>query len=147
MTSTFRIWLRFNAVGLIGIGVQLVTLTILKSVLGLNYLVATIIAVETAVLHNFTWHEHWTWQERTRSNASGLAGRLIRFHLANGLISILGNLFLMWLFVSHLHLHYFLANILAIASCSIANFLASDHLVFRKETTGGNSGKRSVVGT
>jgi len=147
VTGTFRIWLRFNAVGLIGIVVQLVVLTILKSVLGLNYLVATIIAVETAVLHNFTWHEHWTWHERTRSNSAGLVGRLVRFHLANGTISILGNVFLMWLFVSRLHLHYFLANILAIGTCSIANFFASHHLVFRKETTGGNSGKRSVVGT
>lgn len=139
MNATFRVWLKFNAVGLIGIVVQLVVLTILKTGLDVNYLTATIIAVEAAVLHNFAWHERWTWSERTRSNASGTLGRLLRFHLANGLISIAGNLFLMWLFVSRLHLHYFLANLVAIATCSILNFLASDRLVFRREHSSGIS--------
>ena len=137
MSGTFRVWLKFNAVGLIGIGVQLIMLTLLKTGLGMNYLGATIIAVETAVLHNFVWHERWTWVEQTRGNTNGVFGRLLRFHLANGLISIAGNLLLMWVFVSQLHLHYFLANMLAIGTCSIVNFLASDRLVFRREHSGG----------
>ena len=139
MSSTLRVWVKFNAVGLIGIGVQLIMLTLLKTGLGMNYLGATVIAVETAVLHNFVWHERWTWVEQTRGNTSGVFGRLLRFHLANGLISIAGNLLLMWVFVSQLHLHYFLANILAIGTCSIVNFLASDRLVFRREHSGGIS--------
>jgi putative flippase GtrA len=137
VTGTLRIWMKFNAVGLLGIGVQLVVLTALKSGAGFNYLAATVIAVEAAVLHNFFWHEHWTWIERTRSASGGLPDRLARFHVTNGLISIAGNLTLMWVLVSRLHLHYFLANIMAIATCSILNFLASDRLVFRKESTGG----------
>ena len=84
-------WLKFNAVGLIGVGVQLLALTILKSGFGVNYLAATVIAVEIAVLHNFVWHERWTWLERTKLSAGGVTGRLIRFHLANGSISIAGN--------------------------------------------------------
>lgn len=139
MTSTFRVWLRFNAVGAIGIGVQLLALTLLKTGFDLNYLTATAIAVECAVIHNFIWHERWTWSERTKLNSRGVLGRLLRFHLANGLISIAGNLALMWLFVSKLHLHYFLANIVAIATCSILNFLASDRLVFRREHPSGIS--------
>jgi len=139
LTGTFRVWLKFNTVGLIGIGVQLLVLTVLKTALGWNYMIATVIAVECAVLHNFVWHERWTWSERTKLSTSGVAGRLIRFHLANGLISIAGNILLMWLFVSRLNLNYFLANILAIATCSIVNFLASDRLVFRKEHSGGIS--------
>lgn len=131
MTGGFRHWLKFNAVGIIGIGVQLLALTFLASGLKFNYLVSTFLAVETAVLHNFVWHERWTWVERTRQTASGLIGRLIRFHLTNGLISIGGNLFLMWVFVSRLHMHYFLANLIAIGSCSVVNFFASDRLVFR----------------
>lgn len=131
MTGGFRHWLKFNAVGIIGIGVQLLALTFLTSGLKFNYLVSTFLAVETAVLHNFVWHERWTWVERTRQTASGVIGRLIRFHLTNGLISIGGNLLLMWVFVSQLHMHYFLANLIAIGSCSVVNFFASDRLVFR----------------
>lgn len=131
MTGGFRHWLKFNAVGLIGIGVQLVALTILASGLKLNYLIATFLAVEAAVLHNFIWHERWTWIERTRLSAGRIVGRLVRFHLANGLISVVGNLVLMWFLVSQLGLYYFLANLIAIGTCSVVNFLASDRLVFR----------------
>ncbi|HYR92044.1 MAG TPA: GtrA family protein [Terriglobia bacterium] len=131
MTGVLRTWLKFNAVGIIGVGVQLAALALLRTGFGMDYLVATFLAVETAVLHNFVWHERWTWVERTRQKADGVVGRLFRFHLANGLISIAGNLLLMWLFVSRLHLHYFIANLLAIGTCSIVNFLASDRLVFR----------------
>ena len=127
----FRTWLKFNAVGIIGVGVQLAALAILRTGLGVDYLVATFLAVEAAVLHNFIWHERWTWVERTRQKAGGVIGRLFRFHLANGLISIAGNLVLMWLLVSRLHLHYFIANLIAIGTCSIVNFFASDRLVFR----------------
>lgn len=139
MNGTFRVWLKFNTVGLLGIGVQLLVLTAVKTGLGMNYLAATAIAVETAVVHNFIWHERWTWLDQTRGKAQGLAGRLLRFHLANGSISILGNLALMWLFVSQFHLHYFLANAIAIGTCSIVNFVASDRFVFRREHSGGVS--------
>ena len=57
-------WLKFNAVGAIGIAVQLAVLTLLKSGLGLNYLLATALAVEVTVLHNFFWHERFTWGDR-----------------------------------------------------------------------------------
>jgi hypothetical protein len=59
-------WLKFNAVGGIGIGVQLAALAILKSVLHVDYLAATASAVEAAILHNFFWHERFTWADRAR---------------------------------------------------------------------------------
>jgi putative flippase GtrA len=131
LTGSFRHWLKFNAVGIIGIGVQLLVLTILASGFKVNYLLATFLAVEATLLHNFVWHERWTWVERIRSTTSRKIRRLVRFHLTNGLISIAGNLVLMWVFVSQLHMHYFVANLMAIGTCSVVNFFASDRLVFR----------------
>jgi len=132
VTNRFRTWLKFNAVGSLGIAVQVGALALFKGGIGLHYLAATAIAVETAVLHNFVWHERWTWFERTRS-PGGALNRLARFHLANGAVSILGNLALMWLFVARFGIRYFVANLLAIGACSSANFWASDRLVFRLE--------------
>ncbi len=57
-------FLRFNFVGALGIGVQLAAVTLLVGVLGLHYLVASALAIEMAVLHNFAWHERWTWRDR-----------------------------------------------------------------------------------
>jgi putative flippase GtrA len=122
---------RFYAVGAAGIIVQLAALTFLTSRLHLNYLPATALAVEAAILHNFFWHERWTWAERTRSLPAGGLRRLVRFHLTTGAVSILGNLALMQALVGRMHVPYLAANATAIALCSLLNYLAADRLVFR----------------
>jgi dolichol-phosphate mannosyltransferase len=123
-------WLKFNAVGALGFLVQLAALGALVSGFRLNYLLATALAVETAVLHNFVWHERYTWRDRTR-RAGGTVGRLLRFNLTTGALSIGGNLIVMRLLVGRWHLNYLLANVITIAVCSLANFAASHWLVFR----------------
>jgi putative flippase GtrA len=130
-SSVLKRWLIFNAVGAMGIVVQMGILLALTSGFKLGYLSATGIAVEAAVLHNFFWHEHWTWSDRAGSPESSFAHRFLGFHLTNGALSIAGNLILMRFFVEELGLKYLGANALAISLCSILNFLASDRLVFR----------------
>ena len=63
-TSTFVRWCKFNLVGGMGIVVQFVALFLLKSGLHFDYLLATAVAVEAAVVHNFVWHEQFTWVDR-----------------------------------------------------------------------------------
>lgn len=123
-------WLKFNLVGAVGIGVQLAMLWLLTC-LGLGYMLATGLAVETAVLHNFLWHERFTWSDRTHAGARASTGRLLRFNLTTGSVSIVGNLLLMRLLVDGSHLKPMLANLISIAVCSLANFLVSDRWVFR----------------
>ena len=125
-------WLKFNFVGGIGIGVQLAMLGLLVHVFKLPYLVATAAAVETAVLHNFIWHERFTWVDRTReSHGRQIAARLLRFHAGNGAISIVGNLLLMRLLVGAFGLEPLVANGIAIAACALLNFAAGEWFVFR----------------
>lgn len=126
-------WLKFNAVGTIGIAVQLSVLTLFKSGLGLNYLLATAVAVEAAVLHNFFWHERFTWADR-RAHTS--LARLAKFNLATGGLSILGNVVAMKLLVEVAGLEYLLANLLSIAACSIVNFFVADRAIFVPEIPG-----------
>ena len=129
--TTGRRWLRFNLVGAIGIVVQLAALGILNGVLGLDYLPATALAVEAAVLHNFVWHERFTWADRSSLSRRQALARLLRFNLTTGAVSILGNLLLMRLLVGQAHLPALPANLMSIAACSLANFLASEYMVFR----------------
>jgi len=124
-------WLKFNLVGGIGIAVQLLALVLLKAVLHVNYLVATTLAVETAVIHNFLWHERFTWADRTGAGFT----RFLKFNLTTGLFSIGGNLLLMKLLVGFGHLNYLPANGIAITACSVVNFLVSDGFVFAQDRT------------
>ncbi|HVO81634.1 MAG TPA: GtrA family protein [Terriglobales bacterium] len=120
-------WLKFNFVGGLGIGVQLLVLAVLKSGLHLGYLIATALAVEAAVVHNFVWHERFTWADR---EAASRLARFLKFNLTTGMFSILGNLLLMKLLVGVASLNYLVANIITIAACSLVNFVVSDSFVF-----------------
>ena len=128
--STLVRWCKFNLVGGMGIVVQFVALFFLKSVLHFDYLLATAIAVEAAVVHNFVWHEQFTWADRPQRSQSRSLRRLLRFNLTNGAVSILGNLALMKVMVGFGHMNYLLANGIAIVLCSVANFLVSNEWVF-----------------
>jgi putative flippase GtrA len=119
-------------VGGIGIGVQFAALFLLKSVLNFNYLAATAIAVEAAVVHNFVWHEQFTWSDRVQASWRRSLPRLLRFNLTTGAVSIVGNLALMKVMVGQGHMNYMVANAIAIGLCSIANFLVSEGWVFEE---------------
>jgi putative flippase GtrA len=123
-------WLKFNLVGGLGIAVQLAVLFGLKSGLHLNYLLATALAVETAVVHNFLWHERYTWAGRVQPSWLKSPPRLLRFNLTNGGVSIAGNLVLMKVLISLGQMNYLAANGVSIALCSLANFLVSEEWVF-----------------
>ena len=128
-----RRWGVFNAVGILGFVLQLALLFALKRGLSMNYLAATGLAVEAAVLHNFVWHEHVTWADVIASLRHGVWWRLLRFHAANGIISIVGNLGFTWALVERLRLPYLIANAVSVLICSLLNFVLSDRFVFRGE--------------
>jgi putative flippase GtrA len=140
-------WLKFNLVGAIGIFVQLAALWALTALANLPYVIATALAVEAAVLHNFIWHEHYTWRDRRGGGPVSVLRRLLRFNLSTGAISIGGNLLLMSIYVGAFHLLAVVGNLLSIATCSIANFLVSDRFVFNSSAdefpSGSNPSLRS----
>lgn len=123
-------WLKFNAVGGLGVCVQLSALAGLVGALGLHYLAATAIAVELTVVHNFLWHEYFTWRDRTRAARRGSVRRLLAFNASNGLVSLVGNLVLMRLLVGMADVPYVIANGAAIITCSLANFFLAELVVF-----------------
>lgn len=136
-SGSFKRWIAFNAVGALGIGIQLALVALLIYVAGLHYLVATVLAVEATILHNFAWHQRWTWRDRrSRSRLDSLA-RFARFNLLNGGISLVGNTLVMALLAGLVGVDPLAASVAAILLCSIANFLASEKLVFRAARAGG----------
>jgi putative flippase GtrA len=123
-------WCKFNLVGGAGIGVQFTALFLLKTVLQFDYLLATAIAVQAAVVHNFVWHEQFTWADRIEASGRRSIARFLRFNLSAGLMSIVGNLALMKVMVGFGGMNYLVANAIAIALCSVANFVVNDSWVF-----------------
>ena len=120
-------FVKFNAVGVLGVAVQLGTLWLLTDVAAVHYLIATPVAVMLAVVHNFVWHRLWTWKDRDVDVSCACA----RFLLANGFVSLAGNLGVMTALVSGAHVQPLAANAVAIVTSGLLNFWLGDAVVFR----------------
>jgi putative flippase GtrA/phosphatidylglycerophosphate synthase len=124
-----RRWWRFNLVGIGGFALQLGVLWILARICGVHYLIATALAVEIAVLHNFAWHEAWTWRS---VSTEGRWRRLLRFNLANGFVSIASNLLFTLLFMQWMGLPLLAANTAAVIMMALLNFALAESWVFAR---------------
>jgi putative flippase GtrA len=144
--NTFIRWLKFNLVGAMGMVVQLNSLAVFNHWLAGHYLYAAFAAIELTLLHNFAWHQRYTWLDRR--DGSALLSKLLRFHLSNGLVSMVGNLALMRVLVGGAHLPVLAANGIAILCCSIINFCLGDNWTFASAASKGDhsvhAGKTAV---
>jgi putative flippase GtrA len=122
-------WRAFVLVGIGGFAVQLVAVTLLART-GFPDIAATGIAVELAILHNFVWHERWTWRAAATARPAAVFARLLRFNGATAVVSILGNVAIAYWLVRRLHLPLSAANAVAVGALSVVNFLIADRRIW-----------------
>ncbi|MGC4083588.1 MAG: GtrA family protein [Vicinamibacterales bacterium] len=134
----------FVGVGAAGFVLQLGVLYVLVTMLRWPYPLATALAVESAVLNNFVWHERWTWRDRPATGADRLR-RLCRFHVGTGLISIAGNVVVTALLVEWCGMPPLVANAAAVAVTSAANFAVADRWVFARGDSTRRNGEISCA--
>jgi putative flippase GtrA len=121
-------WLKFNTVGIAGAAVQLCALWLLHHFTQLSNMLAVTLAVEIAILHNFIWHEAWTWRGKPVADRWR---RLVRFHVANGFVSVISNVVLTYLYKEVVGLPLIAANFAAIVTAALLNFWVAQAWVFR----------------
>jgi putative flippase GtrA len=126
MIAVMLRWGKFNLVGALGMLVQFAALAALVRVWPGHALACSALAVEMAVLHNFVWHVRYTWRDRP---GGGLGQRLLRFHLANGLVSVAGNVVVI-AGLQALRVPLAVATLVAIGCCSVVNFRLGDRWAF-----------------
>lgn len=122
-------FVRFALAGAGGFAIQVGMLAVLTSLFDVNYMVATLIAVEAAILSNFAWHQQWTWKDR--AGGAPMLRRLLRFNALTATTSIAGSIVVTAFFVEAIGLHVIAANIASVAILSVINFIGADRLVFR----------------
>ena len=125
MTGRFA---RFATVGAIGFVLQLAALALMMAA-GWPYLLAAAIAVELAALHNFYWHERWTWCDRGLPQRT-FGRRLFDYHLTTASIAVAGNVVLTGAIVEFFGARPLLANVAVVALLAAANFGVADRWVF-----------------
>ncbi len=128
--ANWKRFCRFSLVGLFGAGLQMALLWTLTRCFRLPILAATPAAVEIVVLHNFVWHAKFTWVDRPFRTTREGATALLRFHAGNACISIAGNTILTYFLVQRANIPILPSAALAIAACSVLNFLLADRWVY-----------------
>ena len=121
---------RFLSAGLAGFVLQIAVLAMLIA-LDVQYLVATALAVELAIVVNFLWHERWTWQDRPARNDRERWLRLVRYNAMTGVTSIVGSLVVTGLLVESLSMSPVVANVISVVALGALNFAGAETLVFR----------------
>lgn len=125
-------FLRFGAVGLTGVIVDMATLYLLFDVLGLGLTRSAILAAEIAIINNFLWNDRWTFQDLAKQQRSWrmTIKRFVKFNI----ICIMGlilKILLLNLLFNGLHMNAYLANLIAIALVTFWNFWINLKLSWR----------------
>lgn len=94
----------------------------------LNYSIA--LAITVATVSNFYWNRRLTWRDRTRNTSQPALRLFAKYVMAAALSILIQSLLTKWLAQ---HLHYLLANVIAIVLASVVNFVANDKLTFRRQ--------------
>ena len=124
-------WWKFNLVGILGFMVQMGALACFHRFFGAHYLLASTIALELTLIHNFLWHLRFTWSDRR--GVSPLR-QFVRFHLSNGLVSFVGNLLIVRTLMRDTRLSLLAANAIAALLCAVANFYFGNAWAFAQRT-------------
>ena len=119
----------FVTVSAIGFLVQVGTLALLTRSAGWGHGRATALAVTLAVVHNFAWHERWTWRDRVRTRG-GTRERLVKYLATTGASSVGGNVVMTAFWAGYVGLPVVVANVLSVATLALLNFAAADRVVF-----------------
>ena len=123
-----RAW-KFAFVGGLGALVNLGLLFLLSTTAELPRGLAWFPAVEASILHNFIWHQTFTWRDRREAGAGAWLRRATTFHLSvAGTVAINGTLFGL---LSIVGAPLILAGLAGIASAAVFNFVVGDRWVFK----------------
>ena len=66
--------IRFNAVSVVGVGINLGTLWLLTSAAGLYYIISNLVGITLATLWNYLVNRRWTWNRREASAPEDCSG-------------------------------------------------------------------------
>jgi putative flippase GtrA len=130
--SSILRFVKFGIVGGSGVVVNVGLLHAFTAYASIDYRIASIIAIECAVINNFLWNYFWTWNDRQAGSKRSFAYMLFKFHLSSGLTALIVNWGLLVLLTETLHFYYHVSNLIGIGCGAVVNFVLGHYWVFSK---------------
>jgi putative flippase GtrA len=143
-TSSVIRFVKFGMVGGSGVVVNVGLLHAFTAFAKMDYRIASIVAIECAVINNFLWNYFWTWKDRKTESKRSFAYMLFKFHLSSGITALVVNWGLLVLLTELLRINYHIpgvpnyhiSNLIGIGSGAVANFFIGHFWVFSKQPEG-----------
>ena len=121
----------FTLVGGSGILVNMLALYLMKQHGQITLALASPIAIQLAIFNNYIWNRQITWTDRKIAGLKGIRNSLIRFTMVSWIAGTVN--WVLLLLLTHIsHIHYLLANLMAILIASVLNYFLNDLWTFRK---------------
>lgn len=124
-------FVKFGIVGGSGILVNMGFLWFFTDIIGIFYVVSSVLAIFLAMINNFVWNDLWTWQERGEPGAKAYFVRMLKFCLVSSLAGYVGNLGVLWILTHFFHIYYLISNLIGIAVGTVLNYFLNDWWTFK----------------
>lgn len=131
-TGEFNRFTKYCTVGAIGIAVNTAVLFLLTNVLGIFYLISSILAHEISIIGNFIMNDNWTFKGLTSSEKGpyDLIYRAVRYNMAK-ISGILLSISILFILTQFLSIPYLYSNVIAIMAGVFWGYSTSMIVVWR----------------
>lgn len=129
----YKRFFSFQVVAWSGTVVNLLLLWLLHGVMGVHLILAGAIAIEIAIIYNFTLYYYITWGERRNKGLRNFFLQLFRFNAITVFIDFAVRLSLLWLLAEYLSVHYILADMIGMTIAPLFKYYANEHIIFQKK--------------
>lgn len=123
-----RIFMKYCIVGINGIGINVAVLYFFTNVLGIFYVLSSLIAHETSIVANYILNDMWTFKGIGEKRS--FMNKLIRYNLAK-LSGVTLSIILLYLYTELFSTNYLISNVLAIGTGAIWGFFTSLRYVWK----------------
>jgi len=123
----------FAIVGISGIVVNTLLLWMGTDLLDIPYQIASLFAIQCAIVNNYVWNRRFTWRDRSLPGRRPTLRTFGQFTLVSWIAGAL-NWLLLILLTEWADLYYLFANLIAIFVASLVNYLANDLWTFRSRS-------------
>ncbi|MDR0303300.1 MAG: GtrA family protein [Chitinispirillales bacterium] len=126
-------FLKFAVVGSSGVVVNQTFLILAVKYLKIDYKIASLMAIETAIITNFILNYNWTWKDRKGKKVTDKLNAFVKFNIS----SFISAFFLNWITLIFLteiiQIKFYISNLIGISVAACFNFLMSNFWAFKKK--------------
>ncbi len=122
--------LRFLITGGIAFSVNITVLYCLTSILGVYYLISTVIAFLASFSVSFLFQKFWTFQDASKDNLHVQ----LSLYLTLQVMNLALNTGLMYAFVEYLHIWYIFSQVIIALGLAVISFLVNKEYIFKRSS-------------